>query len=312
MRILCLLFLIAFLTLSILSPKCSAERPNKVTLDTQDPNNVFPEIKPIAPTIALTWIKSYAKQRDLQPLSKNHMRYFEQPNGTVSEAVDVNLITGDLTLYPSTHEKGTARKITIDPEDLAELREILTSKEFLDIPQQNRKFGMDGHSNIIEVDIDGSYLWKMHWCTEDPNFINTIYKLDSIISITRMNSYTQKLGVQTLKKNQVRLIESDSQETYLVIEIDLTTGKLKRYRKNAVMGKNVNSADINQLKQVLTSEEFRNITKSRKKMRGDGRVIFVEVDIDGSYFRKMIHGLDRDDKYFKNITHQIKDLVFKD
>jgi hypothetical protein len=313
MRILRLSFLTAFLVLGILLPKCWAEEPTKTTLGVQDPNGIFPKIEPIRPIPALFSVNYYAKQRNLQPLSKNHLRFFEQLNGIVSEAVDVNLITGDLTLYPPTHDKGTARKTTVNPEYLAELREILTSKEFLGIPQQNEKFGMDGHSDIIEVDMDGSYLWKIHWVSEDPNFINTVYKLNSIFSIAWVNSYTQKLGLQTLRTNQVRLIEPDSKDTYLVIEIDLTTGKLKRYQKNDVRGNTVNSTDINQLIQMLNCEEFRTIAKGgRNRISGDGRVIYMEVDIDGSTFKKMVPSLGSDDKYFKNVIYQIKQLVFKD
>ena len=144
-------------------------------------NSAFPKIKLVATTRAFQSLTSYAKTRDLKPLEKNHMRYFQQPKGYVSQCIDINLDTGEILVYPGTHETIETFKAIISSEELKEIRDLLTSKDFIRVPQQNDKFGFDGCSNIFEVDIDGSYLWKIHWSTQDENFIIAINKMGEII-----------------------------------------------------------------------------------------------------------------------------------
>ncbi len=144
-------------------------------------NNVFPKIKPAQFMRALSVITSYAKINDLKPLAKNHMRYFEQPWGIVSRCVDVNLVSGEMLSYPGTHDISDVKNITISSKEIEDILSILKSKEFIRVPQENNKVGADGSSVFIEVDIDGSYLWKSHWMTEDLNFINTMNKIGEIL-----------------------------------------------------------------------------------------------------------------------------------
>lgn len=321
MRTVYLSFVIVFLAVGILSPVAKAQDPNNPDTKTQttpetrvrQQNEIFPNIKPIIATYALSVITSYANQLDLQPLEKNHMRLFDQPRGIVLEAVDVNLVTGDLTLYPGTHDKGETRKTIINSKDLAELNAVLTSEEFFSVPQQNRKIGADGSSYIIEVDVNDTYLWKIHWATDDPNLINTIFKINSICSAAWIESYARQSGLAALKTNHVRLFsDARPSNTYSVTVIDLTTGKLIRYRQEGIRQNTIDATDISRLKQMLTVEEFKSITPdSQSKSRADGSVYLIEYDIDGYYFRKIMPSLVRDDEPFNNVIQHINSLVYK-
>jgi hypothetical protein len=316
MRTIFLAIILAFLSSYVLSPACKAQDSNnpanKTRAAVRQQKEIFPKIS-TGTSIALTAITYYANQRDLQPLKTNHLRVFLQPAGIVSEAVDVNLSTGDLILYPGTHDQGDARKTTISPKDLADLRGVLVSKEFLKVPQQNRKIGADGSSDIIEVDIDGSYTWKIHWVTDDPNLINTLYKINSIISAAWMTSYAQQAGMDSLKTNHVRLFADASlKNTYSITDIDLSSGQLFRNRQGGITKNSLNAAEINQLKQMLTSKEFHTLTPgSRRGLRANGIAYLIEYDIDGTYFKKIISALTRDDEYFNKVREQINSLVYK-
>jgi len=162
-------------------------------------NDIFPKIKPIRATGALSWITGNAKTKELEALQVNHMRYFSQPWGIVSQCVDVNLVTGEIISYPGTHDTTNVLKAIISSKELKDIRDVLTSKEFIRVPQRNNRSGIDGSSDIIEVDIDGSYLWKIHWMTEDINFINTLSKIGVILRPYEMEmrfSLTQRSNTE--------------------------------------------------------------------------------------------------------------------
>jgi hypothetical protein len=161
-------------------------------------NDIFPKIKPLSATGALSWITAYARKRDLKPLGENHMRYFQQPKGIVSQCIDVNLVSGDVLSYPGTHDTTNVRKATISSKELKDIRDVLTSKEFIRVPQQNNSSGIDGHSDIIEVDFDGSYLWKMHWVTKDMNFINAMNKIGAILK-----PYDMDIGIPLQQRTNI-------------------------------------------------------------------------------------------------------------
>ncbi len=161
-------------------------------------NSVFPKIKLITTTRAFGAITSYAKTRDLKPLEENHMRYFLQPKGYVSQCIDINLVSGEILAYPGTHETIETLKAIISPEELKEIRDLLTSKDFIRVPQMNDRIGFDGVSHIFEVDIDGSYMWKMHWSTQDENFIEAISKMSEIIQkYKKLPSFRERTGRNT-------------------------------------------------------------------------------------------------------------------
>jgi hypothetical protein len=148
-----------------------------------DQNNIFPRVKSTRGVAGISSITFYAKKIGMQALRTNHLRFFVQPQGIVTEAIDVNLVTGDSIIYPGSNNRGSLREMTISSSDVKEIRNMLTSKEFLSIPQQNNKVGADGFSYFIELDIDGSYLWKSHWETDDKNYINAINLLKTIFQL---------------------------------------------------------------------------------------------------------------------------------
>jgi hypothetical protein len=171
-----------------------------ITSGARQQNDIFPNIRPIKATSALSSITFYAKTINMQALRTNHMRFIVQPRGIVTEAIDVNLVTGDSIIYPGSNNRGSPREMTISSSDVKEIGNMLTSNEFLSIPQQKTMTGADGTSYFIEVDIDGSYLWKCHWETDDPNYINIIEKLKTLFQLRNMPTIRGTLDT----RNQIR------------------------------------------------------------------------------------------------------------
>ena len=295
-----LYLIMTFQAISFIPVECFAREFREAALSAQDSNDIFPNIKPTRPVMGLKAIKFHAKKRNLRPLAKNHMRYFVQPMGFVSKVIDIDLTTGDLIMYPS-HDKGPVRETKVNADGLAELKEILTSKKFKDIPQQDTKIGFDGYTEMIEVEINDAYMWKAHWCPHDPNFIDTAARINHIFSMAWINDYIQKRGLQSLQKNQIRLIESVGKNAYVTYEIDFAASTLCYYKKDAQTEKKLDTAIINKLKQVLSSKAFQSYIDRPSRVGGDGRVIFIEADIEGAYVSNVYSVLDRDE--------QLKDIV---
>jgi hypothetical protein len=252
----------------------------------------FPKIPDGTATMALPIIASYAKKLNLKPLEKNHLRFFVQPMGYVQGAIDVNLVSGNFISYPGTRDTSKPLTNTINYRGLTELRAIFTSKDFLDIPSQNKKVGADGSSLVIEVDINDSYKWICHWSADDKNLLDSIRKLNDIVAASWIYAYVQQTGEGTLKANHVRLFEPEGRDVaYSITDIDLVTGKLVSRRQGTRANKTLNKEQINQLKQELLSENFHNSTADRLRIsrggsRPGGSANMIEYDIDGIYFRK--------------------------
>jgi hypothetical protein len=300
MRIYYIFLIIALLSVNILSGTSDAQNTDTsrsgTRTSTDDSKSLqkefFPRIPAETAARALPIIASYAKKLNLKPLEKNHMRFFTQPMGYVSEAIDVNLTSGNFITYPGTRDTGQPLTNTIDSKGLTELRKIFTSKDFLDIPSQNRKMGADGVSLVIEVDINDSYKWICHWSADDKNLLDSILKLGDIVAASWINSYVQQTGEGTLIANHVRLYEPEGREVaYSITDIDLVAGKLVSRRQGTRIDKTLNKEQINQLKQELLSESFHNATTDRLRIsrggpRPGGSANMIEYDIDGMYFRK--------------------------
>ncbi len=130
-------------------------------------DSVFPWVRPSGATSALDVLTGYARKLNLKPLERNHVRFFEQPQGFVSQALDIDLVTGKLILYPGTRDTWAPQEATPSPDDVRRIRDAFASEAFRRTPEQNDKLGADGASYLIEVNLNGSYRWKLHYAPDD-------------------------------------------------------------------------------------------------------------------------------------------------
>jgi len=149
--------------------------------------SIFPNIKTQYGAGGLGTIRAYCKDKGIGQIGLNTLRYFRQPVGVVSMAVEVDLATGRLTSYPGTHDKGEKTSRNLPPEQLAELKRILRSERFTSLPVENPKFGMDGYSILIESTIDGKYFWKLHWMPEGA-FLQVANEVESLLGKVGVSS----------------------------------------------------------------------------------------------------------------------------
>jgi len=153
------------------------------------PDVVFPDIKPVYRTINLRWIEEgYCRKRGIQQLRRNCVRLFCQPMGFVSEAIEIDLTHRQLTVYPGTHSKKEILQTPLEDGQIAAVRALVTSDQFKEIPTENKKFGFDGCSYLLEASIDSVYSWKLHWVPEDKEFMKVV---DHIRSLARQKNAKQ-------------------------------------------------------------------------------------------------------------------------
>ncbi|MCY2989543.1 MAG: hypothetical protein NTY19_16955 [Planctomycetota bacterium] len=129
----------------------------------EPPGRSFPKIKTHHGAGGLHWIEIYCKEMGIGQIKPNTLRYFHQPWGIVAKAIEVDLTTGKMIVYPPTHDKGEKIVQQLTPQQLADLKSILRSPRFTSLPMENPVSGMDGYSILIESTLDEKYLWKLHW-----------------------------------------------------------------------------------------------------------------------------------------------------
>ena len=100
--------------------------------------------------------------------------------GVVSKAVEIDLTNRRLTVYPGTHSRKEILQTPLDAGQIAAIRALVTSDEFKEIPRENKKFGFDGCSYLVEASIDNVYSWKLHWVPEDKELIKIVDRLRSL------------------------------------------------------------------------------------------------------------------------------------
>jgi hypothetical protein len=158
----------------------TSKAPEVIKAEPLETDVVFPHIKPVYRTINLRWIETYCRKRGIQQLDRDFVRLICQPMGFVAEAIEINLIHQQLTIYPGTHSKKETIQTPLDEQQIAEIRELVISEEFKEIPTENEKIGMDGISYLIEVSIDKVYFWKLHWSPEDKEFMKVVDHIRSL------------------------------------------------------------------------------------------------------------------------------------
>ena len=173
-------------TESVESKMSQAAEVNKV--EPLEPDVVFPHIKPVYRAFNLQLIEAYCRKRGIQQLDRDCVRLICQPMGFVAEAIEIDLIHRQLTVYPGTYSKNVIVQTSLDEEQTAEIRELVTSEEFQEIPTENEKIGMDGISYLVEVSTDNVYFWKLHWLPEDKEFMKVV---DHIRSLAREKNAQQ-------------------------------------------------------------------------------------------------------------------------
>ena len=137
-------------------------------------NAIFPHIKPVYRALNLRWIEAYCRSCCIGRLDSDCIRLFCQPMGYVAEAIEIDLINQQLTVYPGTHSNKEVVQTPLDKEQAAWIRALVTSEKFQEIPTENEKIGMDGTSYLLEALIDDLYIWKLHWIPEDEEFIKVV------------------------------------------------------------------------------------------------------------------------------------------
>ena len=166
---------------SVQSKKPQAQ-PEVITVEPKEPDAVFPHIKPAYRGFGLWCIEHYCNQRGIRQLDKDCVRLFCQPMGFVSEAIEIDLAHRQLTVYPGTHSRKEIFQTPLDEGQIADIRALVTSDQFKEIPQENKKFGLDGTSYLVETYIDGLYSWKLHyyWRPEDNQFMKVVDYIRSL------------------------------------------------------------------------------------------------------------------------------------
>ena len=158
--------------------KTPQAQPQVITVEPKEPDAVFPHIKPTV--YRLEAIETYCRQRGIRRLGRDRVRLFVQPMGVVAEAVEVDLANRQLTVYPGTHSKKKIVQRQLDEEQTAKVRALVTSDEFENIPRENKKWGFDGGSYLVEVRIDNLYSWKLHWSPDDKELIKVVKQIQAI------------------------------------------------------------------------------------------------------------------------------------
>lgn len=160
------------------SKMLQAAEVNKV--EPLEPDVVFPHIKSVCRAGNLQFIEAYCRKRGIRQLDRDCVRLFCQPMGFVSEAIEIDLTHRQLTVYPGTHSKKEIVQTPLDEEQTAEIRGLVTSEEFQEIPTENEKIGRDGISYLVEASTDNVYFWKLHWSPEDKEFMKVANYIRSL------------------------------------------------------------------------------------------------------------------------------------
>jgi len=173
-------------TRSVESKMSQAAEVNKV--EPLESDVVFPQIKSVYRAGNLQFIEAYCRKHGIRQLDKDCVRLFCQPMGFVAEAIEIDLIHQQLTVYPGTYSKNVIAQTPLDEEQTVEIRALVTSEEFQEIPTENEKIGRDGISYLVEASTDNVYFWKLHWSPEDKEFIKVV---DHIRSLAREKNAEQ-------------------------------------------------------------------------------------------------------------------------
>jgi hypothetical protein len=153
-----------------------------IKVESLETDVVFPHIKSVYRAGNLQFIKAYCRKRGIRQLDRDCVRLICQPMGFVAEAIEIDLINQQLTVYPGTFSKNVIVQTPLEQEHTAEIIELVTSDEFQEIPAENEKIGRDGISYLVEASIDKVYFWKLHWSPEDKEFMKVV---DHIRSLAR-------------------------------------------------------------------------------------------------------------------------------
>jgi hypothetical protein len=149
-------------------PRTSSNAPHQPVAGAKA--HVFPFVKLTSPMArcAFGYIAPFASQRGLQPLRRDHARFFCQPMGYVEFGLDINLIDGLAVRYPREGHDGVTEAMFIaDAAKFSRLKQIIESDAFKGVPAETSAWGFDGCSYFIEADVKGTYSWKCHWGCRD-------------------------------------------------------------------------------------------------------------------------------------------------
>jgi hypothetical protein len=155
-----------------------------VKVAAQEPNveRTFPKIKAQHHAGGLGWIAGYCEDKGIGQAKPNTLRYFHQPLGNVDRAIEVNLRTGRIIVYPSDYDEDGQKIVQqLACPELTALKAVLRSRRFADLPLENPGSGDDGYSILIESTLDRHYVWKLHWCP-DEDFLEVSKEIEAILN----------------------------------------------------------------------------------------------------------------------------------
>ncbi len=293
------------LTLNLNKPKPVTLAQFSLTRLLLSVDEIFPYVRPRRHGNALNRITTHARKLGLKPLEPNHLRFFVQPAGIVSEVLDIDLMTGEQIHYPGTHSKETPRKTIMASNELSALKKVLESETFTDISQENDKFGMDGISYLVEVHMNGSYHWKLHWSPDDENLKKVLYQIKGTSFQNRLISYRGGMGAPRLAINRVRLLNPMTNGRYCTIEIDLTTGKV-----TGSNGAIATPSDLAEIKSMLASDAFTRPAASPLPTSADRTTFLIEVNMNGIYQSRLTPIYNLDD-YGYRVARKIQSLSIR-
>ena len=176
---------------------------------------IFPKIQTQYGAGGLGWIRAYCRSKGICRIRPKTLRYFRQPSGVVSTAIEVDLVTGRMTTYPGTHDKGEKTSRSLAPERVSDLKRILRSERFTSLPHENPRFGMDGYSILIESTLDERYVWKLHWMPEE-RFLQVANEIEAILGVMKAahdgRAATSSFDEPALKQRYEALVSSLGRE----------------------------------------------------------------------------------------------------
>ncbi len=141
---------------------------------------IFPHVVTTYRQFSLSVIETYCKRIGMRALGKNRVRLFIQPMGVVANAFEIDLVNQLLSVYPGTHGDEEIVHILLDEAEVAQVRELVASPEFNEIPSDNQKIGRNGTSYMVEASINDAYHWVLHWSPDDDVLIRIVERISAL------------------------------------------------------------------------------------------------------------------------------------
>ncbi len=122
---------------------------------------IFPGVEPQRRPHTLSLIAVEAAKAGVPPPGNPTLRLVRQPMGFVSELYDINLRTGETTVYPGSHAQWKPWRFQLSGAALAHLNNLLTSEAYTGLPHENAGPGLDGTLLFIDLRLGALHHWVL-------------------------------------------------------------------------------------------------------------------------------------------------------